>query len=467
MKKKFVSILLTISMAAALLSGCGSQGADPGKDEAESKESAQEESADREAEEKAQGRDTEETGGAGEISGTITFWGLGTPDDPTNFVYPWMLENIKLFEEKYPDCKVEATWVANGDDYLTKLSTILASGEAPDVFRTYVNGRLEPYVTAGKVLPIDHLLETYPETASIMNENALASATFDGKAYAIPLQASSQGIFYNKKIFKECNVEVPTTYEELLAAIDTFNEKGITPFVAGISDPWPGTIPYELIYDRLNGVEAYEEAILNKGESFGDESFVKAGEIYKEMLEHGMYNEDLVSISDEEARVKFSNGEAAMKLCGTYAVALYGEALGEDAGIFNFPDIEGGKGSSNNWILSYNEAYAISSETKNQAAAEAFVAFIYSQDRQAAYAECGDLIACKNVKYDESKLSALAVECLQYMAGADYAILPWDVMLGTDVGAELNNTTLQIIRGGDPAKAFGELHDYAMDSWAQ
>ena len=103
MKKKFVSILLTISMAAALLSGCGSQGADPGKDEAESKESAQEESADREAEEKAQGGDTEETGGAGEISGTITFWGLGTPDDPTNFVYPWMLENIKLFEEKYPD----------------------------------------------------------------------------------------------------------------------------------------------------------------------------------------------------------------------------------------------------------------------------------------------------------------------------------------------------------------------------
>lgn len=404
---------------------------------------------------------------SGTISGNITFWSLGTPDDPTNMVYPWMMENIELFEEKYPECSVEVTWVSNGDDYLTKLSTILASGEAPDVFRTYVNGRLEPYVTAGKVLPIDHLLETYPEVANIMNENALASSTFVGKVYAIPLQASAEAIFYNKELFEKCGVEIPTTYEELLDAIDTFNENGITPFVAGISDPWPGAIPYMMIYDRLNGPEAYEDAIVNRGESFGDQSFVEAGEIYKEMLSHDMYNDTLTSLSDEEARVKFANGEAAMKFCGTWSVSLFAEEMGDNVGVFNFPEIEGGKGSSSDWILSYDEAYAISSETDNQAAAEAFLAFIFSEERQAAYAEGGNIIACKNVKYDESKLSTLAVDCMNAMENAEYGIFPWDVMLGTDVGAELNNATLQIIMGDDPEEIFRNLHDYAMDAWGK
>ena len=453
MKKKVLAALLAAVTAASVLTGCGS-----------AQESAPQETGESAG---AQGETAEADSGeeSAEISGTITFWTTGDKSNPNDHTYPWMVENIKLFEEKYPGVEVEETFITSGEDYLTKITTEVAAGNAPDVFRTYLTGRLQPFVDGGKVLPIDHLLETYPETKAIMNEKALALSTFDGTAYAIPLIASGEMFFYNKEIFAENGVEVPTTYEELLVAIDTFNGNGVTPCMLGISDPWPGTIPYMMLFNRLNGNELYEKVVLNKEADFANEAFITAGEYLQDLVNRKMFNETIAAISQEEAQNKFIAGEAAMIIDGSWAVPTYSEAFGENVGIFNFPDIEGGKGSSKDWLMNFDEGYAISSATKNQAAAEAFLAFIFSPERQAAYAETGALIACRNVEYDTAKINALTSEVLEAFDGAEYSMIPWDNPLGTDVGAELNNATQSIITGGDVVKAFETLQEYAQDAW--
>ena len=158
-----------------------------------------------------------------------------------------------------------------------------------------------------------------------------------------------------------------------------------------------------MIFNRLNGNELYEKVVLNKEADFANDAFVNAGKYLQEIVNRNMFNESIVAISQEEAGNKFKAGESAMIIDGSWSVPGYAETLGEDVGIFNFPEIEGGTGSSDDWLMNFDEGFAISSGTKNQPVAEAFLAFIFSPERQAAYAETGALIACKNVNYDTSK----------------------------------------------------------------
>jgi raffinose/stachyose/melibiose transport system substrate-binding protein len=77
---------------------------------------------------------------SGDLSGTITFWYTADESNPNDFSRVWHKKNIELFEQQYPNVKIEATVVADGNDYLTKISTEMAAGNAPDVFRTWLTG---------------------------------------------------------------------------------------------------------------------------------------------------------------------------------------------------------------------------------------------------------------------------------------------------------------------------------------
>lgn len=465
MMKKKIAAILTCALVLTGIAGCGNSGNDAQPDTpAESTTEQETEVEDTESADNGETESGSEAAPEDELSGTLVFWGGGDLSNETDLTTKWVKETVDMFAEMHPNLKVEQTY-APGDEYLTKITTEIAAGNAPDVFQTWLSGRLEPFVTAGQVMPIEHMLETYPETAALMNEKGLNLATFDGKKYAIPLVASGEMIFYNKKIFEENGIEVPKNYDELLSIVETLKGNGITPCNLGISDPWPGTIPYMMIFNRLNGNDLYESVVLNKEADFANEGFVNAGKELQELVNAGMFNETIAAISQEEAQQKFMAGESAMIIDGSWAAPNYIAMLGEDVGIFNFPDMEGGKGSSNDWLMNFDNAYAISSQTQNVEAAEALLAFMFSEERQAAYAEIGAIIACQNVNYDKSKVPSLTRDISEAFENAAYSIIPWDNPLGTDVGAELNNTTRTIITGGDPQEAFEALQDYALDAW--
>ena len=63
------------------------------------------------------------------------------------------------------------------------------------------------------------------------------------------------------------------------------------------------------------------------------------------------------------------------------------------------------------------------------------------------------------------RVPALTRDISEAFESAAYSIIPWDNPLGTDVGAELNNTTRAVITGEDPQEAFEALQDYALDAW--
>ena len=75
-------------------------------------------------------------------------------------------------------------------------------------------------------------------------------ATPEQSTHVIPYSIAAAGVIYNKQLFAQQGVAVPTTWTELLAACKAFQSAGITPIYMTFKDPW--TIQQGL-FDYVSG----------------------------------------------------------------------------------------------------------------------------------------------------------------------------------------------------------------------
>jgi raffinose/stachyose/melibiose transport system substrate-binding protein len=403
-------------------------------------------------------------GGTQGISGTVTFWD-GINDmgamDPDSL---WRKDNIRLFQEKYPNVKLEFTNTPGGGmNYLTKLTTELAAGNAPDVFKCWLTGRLEPFVTAKRIRPLNSFLDARPELKKTINPQAIALSTFGDSFYALPNQKSGEVVFYNKKIFAANGISVPKTYDEFMAACAKLKAAGITPIGVGGASIWPVSVPYMMLFARMQGPALYEEVVLNHKAKWDDPAFAQTGAKLQEMVRAGIFNPNVNATNHEEARAGFGTGKFAIIFDGVWNISRFSTALGEDLGFFSFPAVPGGKGNINDQVVNFDDGFAISSNTKNLAAAEAFLEFIFSPERQIAEANGGSLIATFNKP--TVPVLPIVADISDAIDKSSYGYLPWDNPLGSGMGNEFNQAVQRLYELQDPVKIFQDLNQIAKMEW--
>ena len=197
MKKKFVAVLLSaLTAGSLLLSGCG-------------------------------GGSSSGDSGSGSSGGddTLTVMCVGTEADTYIDAYNAIAE--KFSEDNEYGVTVEIEFYEN-EQYKTKLTTLMASNAVPDIFFTWELSYLEPFVEGGKVADITSYLEEDQEWKNSFADGTLDLLSYDGKNYGVPTQKSLCVMFYNKQIFEENGVEVPTTYEEFLEEKKNIIESGVS-----------------------------------------------------------------------------------------------------------------------------------------------------------------------------------------------------------------------------------------------
>ena len=62
---------------------------------------------------------------------------------------------------------------------------------------------------------------------------------FAGTVPSVPYQMNIEGLFYNKKIFAQHGITVPTTFTQLLADAAKLKAAGVLPFSASGVSGWP------------------------------------------------------------------------------------------------------------------------------------------------------------------------------------------------------------------------------------
>ncbi len=130
-----------------------------------------------------------------------TNWFTGTGINGKSFV--------QLFEEANPSIKLNLEVVSWNDVY-TVVSTRISNGNAPDILNI---DTFADYATEGLLLPVK---DYCPET--LYNDffpSFIQQSVIDGTVWAVPDLASARAMYYNKDMFDEVGITVPTTWAEL------------------------------------------------------------------------------------------------------------------------------------------------------------------------------------------------------------------------------------------------------------
>ena len=184
MWKKFLGVILSVSMALTLF-GCGTS-----------------------QQENSSGQDSQgqETTSNGEIDSSeqkelrFLWWGSQRRNDLT-------LDAISVFEEKNPDIKISPEYTSY-ETYFDKLTTQVAGGNAPDIIQMDL-AWMDAFTQDEVLLNLDPDIESGALSMENVEEAAITSATFNDSVYGVTAGFIALGIIYNSTVFEELGIPEP------------------------------------------------------------------------------------------------------------------------------------------------------------------------------------------------------------------------------------------------------------------
>lgn len=406
------------------------------------------------------------SGTTGQNTGTITqkekaslkieAWGIET--DPNSVI---IKEAVAIYNEKYKDTAEITVEFTEQEQFKTKIATLMAANEAPDLFNTWAAGFLKPFVTAGKVYSLNEALDQDPTWKSRFVGGIFGGFTFDGKIYAAPNTQTVVCLFYNKEIFDTYKLKAPATFEELKSVCETLNKNGITPFALGNKAPWVGAMYAEMVANRTGGSEAFNKVASGEG-TWLDPSFIEAGNKMYELVQMKAFPEGFNALDNDPSREEFLSGKAGMHIMGSWAIQQLtydGSPLAGKVDVAKFPAIEGGKGDANAWLGQPDQSFAIGSSCKDKEAAVNFLKVMSEPDTQLKFALAGNLLAT-TAQLEPGKANPVAAKVSELQKDMTELFLFYDIALGATIGNEFNNAIQAITAGTTPEEAFKTLQEF-------
>ena len=231
------------------------------------------------------------------------------------------------FNEFYPD--VELTYV-KPDDYNNLLGTILESSNTPNIFFSYqwMCGN-EKYQKV-----CDHMEDLSDPQLGLDLEclrTGLLNLDAEGHLLMVPIFARNYGMLVNSDLFAKEGLQVPATWEELLAVCKAFRDKGYASPMMGYSASSSGCLMNILIYPEVvAALEKNPEALRAANEmdpSAGE--YMRPGlEAMMQLIGNGYINlEKCGEISDNYTQVilRFFEGDVPMMICSGDTVSGTGK----------------------------------------------------------------------------------------------------------------------------------------------
>ena len=97
-------------------------------------------------------------------------------------------------------------------------------------------------------------------------------------------------------------------------AVKTLKAAGITPIVVGGADKWPMHFYWTYLAMRVGGKPAFDAALRGENGGFEGETFVKAGELFKQLVDLQPFQNGFLGIKNPQAVGYFGDGKGAMTL---------------------------------------------------------------------------------------------------------------------------------------------------------
>lgn len=367
--KKILAVLMTLTVAAGLLTGCGSSG----------QESTGEGAGSRAGKEQEQTAKPEK----GEKVHLTLFTGK--------------IETIDVMNEIIEDFNASQDRIEVVQEYQKDASNVIkikfASDEVPDIMTTYEQG----FVDEGKYLNLSEYPGLWERLTPGMKEACTDIKT--GNQYRICTNMTMAGFFYNKEMLDGMNLTIPDKWDDFVTVLETIKKQktDVAPWFVFGSEAWHlghliEFIPHGYLKASLGTVEAKKAMLENNKEllRFGeaDGAMSVFAEKMLELQKKGLLNTDVLTATSDNCVQDFANGRTAMFSNGMWIISSLLEAnpgMEDKIGFAPYPAYMDG---SVPVVLSAEDSgYSISAGTEHKEESVEFLQFLFQPENQKKYSE--------------------------------------------------------------------------------
>ena len=220
--------------------------------------------------------------------------------------------------------------IVPADQYFNLLLTKLNAGEGPDIFGGHSGSDIVTQLNVEEnAVPL-----TDQSWVTEVDPLVLDTLSVDGEVYGqlISDVSSTWAIAYNKQIFDDLGLEVPTTFEEFKEVSAAIQDAGIIPIYESVADGWHHVLWYAIIGAAYEKAQPglYDQLNANEVSFAGNEDMIKAINQIQELIDLGYWGPNFMSN-------EYANGPAALA-DGSHAMFLVNQGIGGQVNEIN-PDI--------------------------------------------------------------------------------------------------------------------------------
>ncbi len=366
--KALLSVLLCGVMLFALLSGCASQSASPASSAA--------------APDAGPGTDTPAQ------TVKITFWKAPHASNEAELWQPV----LDKFAEEHPEIEVEFL-VTPWESWNEKYSSAFAGGTPPDV--CYMTEGFPSFASAGQLEDLTPYITE--ELRAKYTDELWKTCEYNGITARVPFLNLTSIVFYNKAMFAEEEIEIPQTWDELLAAA-----KALTKDTDGDgkTDQWGFFL--DLLRGEMN-LHQIAPFIYQSGATFLNEDGTALGFNNPAGIRGIQYITDFMVKDNVAPAIGSYSAEEAQQLFYDGKVAMYAQQcqFGQEVKI-NAPDLELGAfmmpaGPNPNEAMSRanyggNGGLSMAAASKEKEAAWTFIKFLTFEENGAIYLHANNML---------------------------------------------------------------------------
>jgi raffinose/stachyose/melibiose transport system substrate-binding protein len=298
----------------------------------------------------------------------------------TGFDIPFKL--AEEFTNQYPN----VTWDIKQDQFTNLINStprLLAGDNPPDLIRLPT---MVSFAEQGLLKNLDDYAaafgwDEWPVPQLNQNRVAEDGTRGSGSLYAMGLNYSLTGIFYNKELAAQIGMtEPPATLAELDELLAAAKDAGLLPIMQwGSAKSGMGlAFPLQALMASVGPVEPINDWIFQKpGATIDTESNLVAAEHLQQWIENGYFPSDINAIEYTDANARFGQGEGVFMFNGDWQNTAYDTDMPGNVGFFLMPPAEEGGSPA---AMSAPLTYGIAANAVNADCAAFFLNWVATDD---------------------------------------------------------------------------------------
>ncbi len=298
----------------------------------------------------------------------------------TGFTIPFDLADE--FTKQYPN----VTWDIKQDQFtnlINETPRLLSGGNPPDLIRLPT---MVSFAKQGLLKNLDDYAtafgwDKWPVPQLNQNRVAADGTRGSGSLYAMGLNYSLTGVFYNKEQAAQIGMtEPPKTLAEFDDLLAKAKAAGLQPIMEwGSAKSGMGlAFPLQNLMAAYGPVEPINDWIFQKpGATIDTPDNLKAAQHLEQWIKNGYFPPDINAIEYTDAASRFTQGEGVFTFNGDWQNAAYDAGMPGNVGFFLMPPAEAGGAPA---AMSAPLTYGIAANAKNADCAAFFFNWVGSND---------------------------------------------------------------------------------------